>query len=309
MATPNNTLFFVQGNPGFEDCDAAVLGVAFDGNASYGRGAAEAPEAIMRASHQMDIENPITGETLQTAIHNFGTIEPKDAKEMIEKTETFAKKALEARKFFVLLGGDHSTANGLLEAVPKDACFVNFDAHLDLREEWQGKKESHAAIAHRIFDKGFEQVWVGARDLINEEEMEFVSKQDLAEKIFYCPSMPQAFYEKQEFPKWMKKENMLFGKKGMQEQAKEIIGTIESEKVWLNIDIDCLDLRQGIETGVPTPFGLTLENLRDLIYEICQKKKVIGFSLAEVIPDKNGKSQAIAAMLCYQMLLWNELKR
>ena len=54
------TLFFIEGNPSFEDCDVAVLGVAFDGNASYGKGAAEAPEAIITASLQMDIENPIT---------------------------------------------------------------------------------------------------------------------------------------------------------------------------------------------------------------------------------------------------------
>ncbi len=304
MAKPNNTLFFVQGNPGFDDCDAAVLGVAFDGNASYGRGAAEAPQAIIKASHQMDIENPMTGKTLETAIHNFGIIEPKNAKEMIEETEIVAKKALEARKFFVLLGGDHSTVNGLLNAVPEGTCFVNFDAHLDLREEWQGKKESHAAIAHRIFDKGFEQVWVGTRDLINEEEMKFVSEQNIANKIFYSPSMPKAFYKTQEFPKWMKKENMLFDK----HYAKKALDTIESEKVWLNIDIDCLDLREGIETGVPTPFGLSLETLRDLIYEICQKKEIVGFSLAEVIPDKFGKSQAIAAMLCYSILSWLESK-
>jgi len=48
--------------------------------------------------------------------------------------------------------------------------------------------------------------------------------------------------------------------------------------------------------------------LRDLIYEICQKKEIVGFSLAEVIPDKFGKSQAIAALLCYSILSWLELK-
>ena len=305
MAKGNETLFFVQGNPKFEYADAALLGVAWDENASYGKGAALAPEAIIKASHQMDIENPMAGKTLETSIHNFAIITPKDTKEMIRKTEKFAEKTLKAGKFFVLLGGDHSVVNGLLKAVPKDACFVNFDAHLDLREEWQNKKESHAAVSHRIFDKEFEQVWVGVRDLINEEEMKFVSEQNLADKIFYCPSMPKAFYKKQEFPKWMKKKNMLFDKPSFG----KIISTIKSKKVWLNIDIDCIDLREGIETGVPTPFGLSLEALRDLIYEICQKKEIIGFSLAEVIPDKFGKSQAIAAMLCYQIILWNKLKQ
>jgi len=304
MKKQKNTLFFVQGNPSLEDCDAAVLGVAFDGNASYGKGAADAPEAIMKASRQMDIENPMTGETLQTAIHNFGILQPKSIKEMIRETERVAKKAIGAEKFFVLLGGDHSTINGLLNAVPKDTVFVNFDAHLDLREEWQGKKESHAAVGKRIFDKGFNQIWIGVRDMINEEEMHFVSEEGLANKVFYCPSMPKAFYKRKEFLGWMLKKNILFKKKIKKSQLNSILASIGPNPVWLNIDIDCLDLREGVETGVPTPFGLTLENLNNVLYEICKSKKVIGFNLCEVVPDKDNRGQTIAANYCYKILSW-----
>lgn len=304
MGKLNKTLFFVQGNPKFEYADATVLGVAFDENASFGKGAAEAPAAIMSASHQMDIEQPMTGKTLEKGIHNFGTIKPKTAMEMINAIEKPAKKSLDAKKLFILLGGDHSTVNGLLNAVPKDTTFVNFDAHLDLREKWLGKKQSHAAVSRRIFDKGFEQVWIGVRDLVNEEEIEFVSKQGLGEKIFYCPTMPAAFYKKHSFPDWMIKKNMLSGKRLKKAQIKEIVSAIKTEKVFLNLDVDCLDLRQGIETGVPTPFGLSLETLNELIFEICDKKDVIGLSLAELVPDKNNKGQTIAAMLCYNVLSW-----
>ncbi|MBN2067147.1 MAG: arginase family protein [Candidatus Diapherotrites archaeon] len=303
MKKPENTLFFVEGNPSFEDCDAAVLGVAFDENASYGRGAAEAPAAIMQASHQMETEIPLSGRTIQTAVHNFGIIKPKSAGEMLSETAAIAKKAIAAEKFFILIGGDHSTVNGLLDALPKETMFVNFDAHLDLREEWQGKKLSHAAVSRRVFDKGFEQIWVGARDGICEEEQEFVSEQGISEKIFYCPSMPRAFYSGKEFPKWMKEENMLFGN-AWENQSEKILKLVGNRKVWLNIDIDCLDLRQGIETGVPTAFGLSLEQLNEMLFEICAKKEVLGFSLAEAIPDKKGKSQAIAAMLCFNILAW-----
>jgi agmatinase len=303
MAKLNNTLFFVQGNPKFEDADACVLGVAFDGNASFGKGAAAAPDAIMKASHQLDIEDPLTGETLQTAIHNFGTLKPKNAREMIGETEKLAKKALEKGKFLVLLGGDHSVVNGLLEAVPNDTTFVNFDAHLDLREQWQGKKMSHAAVSRRIFDKGFEQVWVGVRDRINEEEMDFVWEQGLADKIFYCPSMPSSYYKTKKFPKWMKRKNMLFSGLGSK-KVRQIISEIETDKVFLNIDVDCLDMRQGLETGVPSPFGLTLEELRQAIFEICRKKKVIGLSIAELVPDSYNRGQSFAAMLCLNMLGW-----
>lgn len=298
------TLFFPEENPKFEYADAAILGIEFDENASYGRGAAKAPKEIIRASHQMDIENPLTGATLETAIHYFGTIQPKSAKEMIMQIGAYAEKSLQSKKLFLLLGGDHSIVNGILEAVPKGTTFVNFDAHLDLREEWQGKKLSHAAVSRRIREKGFPQVWIGVRDSINEEEMGYVSEKGLGEKIFYCPTMPQEAYKMHPFPQWMDKKNMLFKKKLDATTKKAMLKKIETDKVWLNIDIDCLDPREGTETGVPTPFGLTMETLNELLFEICQNKQVIGMSLAELIPDEYGRGQAIAARLCYNILLW-----
>ena len=306
MKKLNHTLFFVEGNPKFEDSDAAVLGVEFDESASYGKGAAFAPKAIMEASQQMDIEKPISGALLQTAIHNFGTIQSKNAKEMIEQTEEIANKTISQKKLFILLGGDHSVINGLLTALPKETEFVNFDAHLDLREEWQGKKMSHAAVSKRIFDKGFKQIWIGVRDKINEEEMQFISEQGLAGKVFYCATMPKEYYKGKEFPEWKKKENMIFGKGIESELAEKIVSEIEGEKVWLNIDIDCLDTGQGIETGTPMPFGLSLRNLNKILFRICTEKKVLGLSLAEVIPSTNKSSQVIAANIIYNVLCWLE---
>jgi len=304
MGDKNSTLFFVQGNPKSEYADATVLGVAWDENASYGKGAALAPEAIIKASHQMDVENPLTGQTLETAIHNFGIIKPKNVGQMIKAIDEKAKKSLDAKKMFILLGGDHSVVNGLLDAVPKSTTFVNFDAHLDLREKWQGKTLSHAAVGRRILEKGFDQVWVGVRDMINEEEMGFVAEKQLAGKIFYCPSMPRAFYRKHTFPAWMHKKNMMLKKTAGKNLLRAILSKIGTEKAWLNIDIDCLDLRQGVETGVPTAFGMTLEALREIVFEICDKRQVIGFNICEVIPDKYGKGQAIAADLCFKIVSW-----
>jgi len=309
MVKEKGTLFFVRENPGFEDCDAAVLGVAFDEGASFGKGAALAPEAIMQASQQVDIEKPFSGELLQSGIHNFGAIRPKGPAQMTRETGKFAKKAVSGGKFFILLGGDHSVVNGLLEAVPKEACFVNFDAHLDLREQWRGKRMSHAAVSKRIFDKDFEQCWVGVRDRINEEEAGFVSRHDLAEKIFYCATMPKAFYEGKEPPGWIKRENLIFGDGIGPETAGRIVSGIGAKKVWLNIDIDCLDTGQGIETGTPVPFGLSLKQLNEIIFALFREKDVLGLSIAEVIPGRNKASESIAAAIIYNaLLLWEEQK-
>jgi len=52
-----------------------------------------------------------------------------------------------------------------------------------------------------------EQVWVGARDNVGEEEAFFVSEQGLSGRIFYCPTMPDAFYS-QPYPKWVEKDGV-----------------------------------------------------------------------------------------------------
>jgi len=305
MARATHTLFFEKGNPSFEDCDAAVLGVAFGKNASYGSGMEDAPEEIFAASLNIEPEQPMTGRTIWPAIHNMGIIMPKTGADMASRTEAIAKKALGAGKFFALLGGDHSVVNGLLGALPKDVFFVNFDAHLDLRDSFNpGGKLSHACVSRRIAEHGFEQAWVGVRDQVGEEELGFVAEKSLAERIFYCKTQPGDFYERNGFPAWMKKENMVAGGKLGEPQAAKLLRQCGGG-VWLNIDLDCLDSREFPCTGSPLPFGLRLEALNELLFKIISKKNVIGFSLAEFVPDKKNPGCAItAAMVCYNIISW-----
>jgi len=86
-----------------------------------------------------------------------------------------------------------------------------------------------------------------------------------------------------------------------------MISSIETEKVFLNIDVDCLDMRQGVETGVASPFGLSLEEMSQTIFEICRKKKVVGLSIAELVPDSFNRGQTFAAMLCLNVLGWAKI--
>ena len=304
MARATHTLFFEKGNPSFEDCDAAVLGVAFGKNASYGSGMEDAPEEIFAASLNIEPEQPMTGRTIWPAIHNMGIIRPKTSSQMAARVGLLAKRAVEAGKFFALIGGDHSVVNGLLGALPKDVSFVNFDAHLDLRHSYNDSKFSHACVARRIAERGFEQQWVGVRDQIGEEEEQFVSENRLAERVFYCPTQPLGFYRKFPFPIWMKKENVLLGGKMNDQQTGRLLQHC-GEKVWLNIDMDCIDSRELPSTGTPLPFGLKLEGLNEALFNVISQRNVIGFSLTELVPGEKSKhGQVIAAMVCYNIISW-----
>jgi len=329
-------------NPSINSSDVAFFGVEFDFTASYASGARFGPRAILESSFQIEFETPFLGIPLdkKIKIHNLGTLSYKKSsknlmslsKKMVEEVKSLSLKVLKAKKFLFVLGGDHSVSNGVLKAVsknfsPKDVCFVNFDAHFDLRNAFEGMPLSHASVSRRINEAGFNQIFIGVRDSVSKEEIEFISRKNLASNIFYSPLLPKAFYLRQKSKKWIKKENLLFGQSSSKKQLKSILSKIKQKFVWFEIDIDVLDSNEFLGTGTPMPSGLTTDALNELLFEIIsfakQKgKKVLGFSLVEVSPllEKNAKTylakktistacEMKAALICYNILFYNFLER
>ena len=74
--------------------------------------------------------------------------------------------------FPVILGGDHLVTLGVLEAFPYEKItVVHFDAHRDIRKEWQGEQFSHLTWARQILnDSKFSLVQIGCRAWDEEEE-------------------------------------------------------------------------------------------------------------------------------------------
>ena len=81
-------------------------------------------------------------------------------------------------RFVLTLGGEHSIAPGPIRAHhakhPKMSV-LHFDAHGDLRDEYEGQKNSHACAAHRWVELGIPSVHVGIRS-ISKEEIDYVRK-------------------------------------------------------------------------------------------------------------------------------------
>lgn len=332
--TPRGTFLDEEQNPSFDSSDAAFFGVEFDFTSTYGTGARFAPKAILDASRQIEFEVPFIGIRLDSKIkiHNLGMLHyknPKSLKEvkllsekMVSQAKILASKALGAGKFLFVLGGDHSVSNGAIQAISekfdsKDVCVVCFDAHLDLREAYEGMPLSHASISRRVNDAGFNQVFIGQRDSISGEEAKFISKEGggLAGNIFYCPLLPRAFYEGKENRSWALKENILFDAKPTKTQMESILSKITQKNVWIELDIDVLDANEFLGTGTPMPGGMRLAVLNEILFEIIShakknEKRVLGFSLTEVLPvDVSNAFEMNAALLCYNMLVYNFMER
>ena len=95
----------------------------------------------------------------------------QDPEKTISLIQQEVEKHLNNNKFIVMLGGEHSITTGLVRAYKNkylNMSVLQFDAHSDLREEFEGTKYSHAAVMSRITEI-CPAVQVGIRSMSVEE--------------------------------------------------------------------------------------------------------------------------------------------
>ena len=153
-----------------------LLGVPFDGQSSYLRGTAEAPEKI-RAAMFCDASNKWTelgvdlgvagsfddsGDLLFSS-NSDSDITTGDSRTtfadypIFEQIETRVGQVVDRGKRPVSLGGDHSITYPIVKAFAKrypELTIFHFDAHPDLYDEFEGNRLSHACPFARIMEAG-----------------------------------------------------------------------------------------------------------------------------------------------------------
>jgi len=168
----------------------AVIPVPYEKTVSYGKGTSRGPRAILDASRYMELYD----EELEcnTAESGIATLKPvlcnREPQFLSEKLRAVCKKVLADGKFPVVLGGEHSISLGFLLALKdhyRDVCVLQFDAHADLRDEYQGSKYSHACVMRRIREHA-PAVQVGIRSY-SDDEVEIVERE--RESIFLASEM------------------------------------------------------------------------------------------------------------------------
>jgi arginase len=135
-----------------------LLGVPFDENSSYKRGAAAAPPWV-RDALRCDSSNMWTELGVDVgavgAYQDAGDLNFANG-EVFAVIEQAVDALLQKRQRPVCLGGDHSITYPILRAVSrhfKDLTLIHFDAHPDLYDEFQGNRRSHASSFARIMEE------------------------------------------------------------------------------------------------------------------------------------------------------------
>jgi len=330
-ATPGSGLFGLPHGP--LDAHVHVLPVPYEATTSYRGGTSLGPDAVLAASHQVDLfDLELAGLGLGEPWRAGIWMAPIDARlrawneeakalaapliaqggateddsaavarvdELSGRMNAFVhgatSAALEGGHLPVLLGGDHSTPFGAIQACAErhpGVGVLQIDAHADLRVGYEGFRWSHASIAHNVLEECAEVarlVQLGIRD-VGHAEYERMRNDPRIHGVLDV--------------QWARAR-----RKG---RLKRLIrGAVERlpREVYLTFDIDGLDPTLCPSTGTPVPGGLTWEEAMMVLRQLVKSGRlIVGLDLNEVSagpagdPDGASWDAMIGARLLYRLI-------
>jgi len=318
-----------------EEAMLVYVPVPWEVTTSYGNGTSRGPDAILRASPQLDLfvrgaDNhyqrgfhllaasdeiiqlnaswkPVA-EQIQEELEQEGKLtseqllvareEVNRASERVNELVYQQCRALgEEGKLLAVIGGDHSSPYGLVRYLAEkhtgDFSILHIDAHLDLRDAYQGFQYSHASIMRNLMalpraPRGLVQV--GIRDFC-EDEARFAATNSRIQ-VFYDEDIKSRLYEGETFATIVN----------------EIIAALPTQ-VYISFDIDGLRPDLCPHTGTPVAGGLEFEQAQYLIKALARSgRRIIGFDLCEVSPNPDDATDEwdgnVGARVLFMLSTW-----
>lgn len=277
---------------GFADADAdlrdakyVVVGLPFDGTASFRSGSRDGPDAIRLASFNFesyDFHYDLDLATL--AICDLGNMDlgadPAYAEETIKEGIALLPKAA----IPIFLGGEHSITPPIAESLAKNCAegelgVLVLDAHLDLREQFGNTRYSHACASRRILEKkgigAFASIGIRSG---SKEEFTFAKENGIS----YHTS--REVFEK-----------------GIDYVLDDALERLNCEQLYLSIDLDALDPAFAPAVGNPEPFGLTSWDVLRTIERA--GPRAVGLDINELSPAyDHGETALLAARLAREFI-------
>lgn len=306
----------------FEESEIVVLPVPWEVTTSFGAGTSQAPQSILKASSQLDLYHLDYPEAWKQGIYMLEVSEEISklnkqyvvkANELIllqEKGRTIdkLKNEIEAinevcdymRKWVfeqssvlmnrgkkvILLGGDHSTPLGYIQALAqkhKSFGILQIDAHADLRKAYEGFEYSHASVMYNALQlpEVTSLVQVGVRDIC-QEEIDFINQDGRIHTYFESRLKEHQFQGLNLKDQWLSAIDNL------------------PQQVYVSFDIDGLDPSLCPNTGTPVPGGIDFNAAIYLLKLLKESgKEIIGCDLNEV--GKEEWDANVGARILYQL--------
>jgi agmatinase len=248
-----------------------VFGAPYDGTTSYRPGTRFGPNAIREAFLNIEAYSQKLGVDVERLpIRDAGNLaKQNDPKVMIGTVSKVTKELFAAGEKFCMLGGEHSLTAGSFVNAPRGTALIVFDAHFDLRDEWEGSRLSHACYLRRVNERVNPSVvaHIGGRAATKEEW-------GLSRRLGLVLSPKEA-----SSPAGLKTFSRFLS---------------SFKRFYVSIDIDGLDPAFAPGTGTPEAGGLTTIAFLDFLYAL-EGRRIVAFDIMEVSPPYDNGSTVVTA--------------
>jgi agmatinase len=248
--------------------DIVIIGVPDESRSHAKRkGASKGPDSLRIASNIYEFFEregkiipicPMKGTLENKKILDFGNIAREDLYKIVFDI-------VSAKKLPITIGGDHSITMIILQAIHdalegEKISLLYFDAHPDFVSS---TRNYYGSVITDSFDyiNFTKSMLIGTR-AAELEELENASKHRL--EII----TPLDILEL-----------------GINSTVKKIISKCSSSKVYLSIDLDCMDPGVAPGVSVPAPGGLFPLDLIYIIKKISENLHIVGMDIVELSPD------------------------
>lgn len=265
----------------YDEAQAVLIGLPMDFTVSHRPGTRSGPQEIRTLSYALEEYSPYQDKSLDMIKYYdagdvclpFGNVT-----ESLKRMEVVADKIFYEKKFPVFIGGEHLVTYPLVKACYKyyeDLVVLHFDAHADLRTDYEGEPDSHATVMNKIVNLlGPHRVYqFGIRSGTREE--------------FAFARQYTSLYRDEIFP-----------------ALNNVRVELKNKPLYITIDIDVVDPAFAPGTGTPEPGGCTSREILEAVLAM-KSLNVVGMDLVEVSPlnDETARTSVLAGKLIREALL------
>jgi agmatinase len=285
---PHNFLGLDEQGADLERAQAVIVPVPYEATTSFGGGTGGGPSAIIEASRYIELyDQELDREPADVGIATLPSLSLTGAgpEAALGELRAAYDRVLDAApgRFVLMLGGEHSISSApvlawadRLQRENRRLTVLQFDAHTDLRPEYEGSPYSHASVMSRVHDR-VELVAVGIR-AITSDEMRLVRRSDNIH-VFLADDIHTG-------EAWMD----------------DVMSRLGPD-VYISFDVDGFDPSLVPSTGTPEPGGLQWYPVLKLLRRVFAERTVHAADIVELAPIPGlSAPDFLVAKLAYKMI-------